>query len=154
MILLFNKLVNVKVAITEMYARIPWELVVDPLGTLGTTGTDKQKEMWGGVGYLSWSTAWFLQSHIFVRSFSASLLTSYNTEDGGSRFFPNAGTYVNKNAWHHHMPKDPLKIVPTSKKPQRLHDKDQSVNTADSENHIKRRIPSVKFHGVIPLSCY
>jgi len=34
--------VNFKVAITEMYPWIPWELVADPLGssehTLGTTG--------------------------------------------------------------------------------------------------------------------
>jgi len=58
--------VNVEVAITEIYAQIPWELVVDPLGILGTTGTDKRKEMWGGVGYFSWRTAWFLESHIFV----------------------------------------------------------------------------------------
>jgi hypothetical protein len=45
MIPLIEKFVNVKVAITEMYPQIPWELVMDPLGTLGTTGIDKWKEM-------------------------------------------------------------------------------------------------------------
>ena len=39
---IFNKTSNFKVAITEMYPWIPWEMVADPLGsaehTLGTTG--------------------------------------------------------------------------------------------------------------------
>jgi hypothetical protein len=34
MIPLIKKLVNIKVAITEIYPQIPWELVVDLLGTL------------------------------------------------------------------------------------------------------------------------
>ena len=40
-----------KAAITEMYPRIPWELVADPLGyaehTLGTTVLDQWYSTWG-----------------------------------------------------------------------------------------------------------
>jgi hypothetical protein len=41
---IFNKTSNFKVSITEIYPRIPWEMVEDPLGsaehTMGTTGLE------------------------------------------------------------------------------------------------------------------
>ena len=40
-VIIFDKIPNFKVAVTEMYPKIPWELFVDPVGcteyTLGTT---------------------------------------------------------------------------------------------------------------------
>jgi len=42
---LLKKYVNFRVAVTEMYPRILWKMVADPLGsvdhTLGTSGTDE-----------------------------------------------------------------------------------------------------------------
>jgi hypothetical protein len=41
----FNKKINLKVAIIEMYPRLPWELEANPFGsaehTVGTTGPDQ-----------------------------------------------------------------------------------------------------------------
>jgi hypothetical protein len=49
---LIKKLVKLRVAITEMYRRIPWELVADTLGsaeyTLGTVALGWSKPVWVG----------------------------------------------------------------------------------------------------------
>ena len=99
---------------------------MDPLGTgsgsLGNFGNHWYRQMERDVG---WSEPLQLE-HCLVRSVPyicmfISCKLSYRLENWRWRqeVLPKCWHIFNKTAWHHHMPKYPLKIVPTSRKPQR-----------------------------------